>query len=78
MNYRTPLVLLMVSALLGACSDKTTPASADMAADVVADVPAAAADTASAEHLPPPAASAPKTEEMNTPQARKRASAKRA
>lgn len=76
MNYRTPLVLLMVSALLGACSDKTTAASADLAADVAADVPAAAAaaadDAASAEHVPPPAATAPKTEEMNTPQARKR------
>ena len=74
MNYRTPLILLLVSALLGACSDKTTPASADMAADGVADVPAAAAaaDAASAEHVPPPAATPPKMEEMNTPQARKR------
>ncbi|MGK5065301.1 hypothetical protein [Janthinobacterium sp. LB3P112] len=64
----------MVSALLGACSDKTVPASADLAADVVADVPVATAtgDAASAEHVPPPAATAPKTEEMNTPQARKR------
>ena len=72
MNYRTPLVLLMVSALLGACSDKTTAASTDAATDVAAGVPAAADDTASAEHVPPPAATAPKTEEMNTPQARKR------
>ena len=74
MNYRTPLALLIVSALLGACSDKTTTASADLAADVATDVPAAAAadDAASAEHVPPPAATAPKTEEMNTPQARKR------
>ncbi|MDO8048107.1 hypothetical protein O3301_06485 [Janthinobacterium sp. SUN211] len=74
MNYRTPLVLLMVSALLGACSDKTAPASADAAADVASDVPAAAeaADTASAEHVPPPAATAPRTEAMNTPQARER------
>ncbi|MDN2677621.1 hypothetical protein [Janthinobacterium sp. SUN033] len=70
MNYRTPLALLMVSALLGACSDKTAPASADLAADVAADVPAAAADTASTEHVPPPAATAPRTEAMNTPQAR--------
>ncbi|PIF11679.1 hypothetical protein [Janthinobacterium sp. 13] len=70
MNYRTPLALLMVSALLGACSDKTAPASADVAADVAADVPAAAADTASTEHVPPPAATAPRTEAMNTPQAR--------
>ncbi|MGK5033694.1 hypothetical protein [Janthinobacterium sp. LB3P118] len=70
MNYRTPLVLLLLSALLGACSDKTAPASADVAADVVADVPAA--DTTSAEHVPPPAATAPRTEEVNTPQARKR------
>ncbi|MCM2567392.1 MULTISPECIES: hypothetical protein [Janthinobacterium] len=70
MNYRTPLVLLLVSALLGACSDKTAPASADPAADVAADVPAAAADTASTEHVPPPAATAPRTEAMNTPQAR--------
>ncbi|MDO8066709.1 MULTISPECIES: hypothetical protein [unclassified Janthinobacterium] len=68
MNYRTPLVLLLVSALLGACSDKTAPASADVAADVASDVPAA--DTASAEHVPPPAATAPRTEAMNTPQAR--------
>ncbi|AQR71027.1 hypothetical protein BZG29_23935 [Janthinobacterium sp. LM6] len=74
MNYRTPLVLLLVSALLGACSDKTAPASADVAADVATDVPAAAdaADTASAEHVPPPAATAPRTEAMNTPQARER------
>ncbi|PHV20857.1 hypothetical protein CSQ92_15805 [Janthinobacterium sp. BJB446] len=74
MNYRTPLVLLLVSALLGACSEKTAPASADLAADVVSDVPAAAAadDAASAEHVPPPAATAPRTEAMNTPQARER------
>lgn len=73
MNYRTPLVLLMVSALLGACSDKTAPASAGLAADVVTDVPAAAAaDIASSEHVPPPAATAPRTEAMNTPQARER------
>ncbi|MCX7295189.1 MULTISPECIES: hypothetical protein [unclassified Janthinobacterium] len=72
MNYRTPLALLLASALLGACSDKTAPASADVAADVAADVPASAADAASTEHVPPPAATAPKTDEMNTPQARKR------
>lgn len=72
MNYRTPLALLIVSALLGACSDKTAPASADLAADVAAEVPAAAADTASTEHVPPPAATAPRTEAMNTPQARER------
>jgi hypothetical protein len=74
MNYRTPLVLLLASALLGACSDKTVPASADVAADVAADAPPAAAadDTASAEHVPPPAATAPRTEAMNTPQARER------
>ena len=72
MNYRTPLALLIVSALLGACSDKTAPASADLAADVAAEVPAAAADTASTEHVPPPAATAPRTEAMNTPRARER------
>ncbi|KAB8054727.1 hypothetical protein GCN78_03375 [Janthinobacterium rivuli] len=71
MNYRTPLALLMVSALLGACSDKTAPASASAAADVAAEVPAAA-DTASTEHVPPPAATAPRTEAMSTPQARER------
>ena len=72
MNYRTPLALLIVSALLGACSDKTVPASASVAADVAAKIPAAAADTASTEHVPPPAATAPRTEAMNTPQARER------
>ncbi|WP_219114572.1 hypothetical protein [Janthinobacterium sp. UMAB-56] len=70
MNYRTPLVLLLVSALLGACSDKTAPASTDLAADVAADVPTVADETAPAEHVPPPAATAPRTEAMNTPQAR--------
>lgn len=74
MNYRTPLVLLFASALLGACSDKTAPASADLAADAAAAVPAAAAaaDSASAEYVPPPSATSPRTEAMNTPQARER------
>ncbi|WP_219136595.1 hypothetical protein [Janthinobacterium sp. UMAB-60] len=68
MNYRTPLVLLMVSALLGACSEKTAPAKAQEAADA----PAAAVEPAPADIVPPPAATAPKTNEMNTPQARER------
>ncbi|OFJ49618.1 hypothetical protein BA896_012825 [Janthinobacterium lividum] len=77
MNYRTPLVLLMLSALLGACSDKSAPASTNVAAEVANDAHAAAA-TVSAEQVLPPAATAPKTEAMNTPQARKRASEREA
>ena len=76
MNYPTPLALLLACTLLGACSDKTAPASADVV--TVADAPAdtdttaAAADAASSAIVPSPAATAPKTEEMNTPQARER------
>ena len=76
MNYRTPLALLLATTLLGACSDKTAPASAsvpDAAADVAASAPAASADdSASADAVRPPSATAPKTEEMDTPQARER------
>ena len=80
MKYRTPLALLLATTLLGACSDKTAPASAgaaDTAADVAASPPAAdaaaaAASDASSESVRPPSATAPKTEEMNTPQARER------
>ena len=80
MKYRTPLALLLATILLGACSDKTAPASAgaaDTAADVAASPPAAdaaaaAASDASSESVRPPSATAPKTEEMNTPQARER------
>ena len=80
MKYRTPLALLLATTLLGACSDKTAPASAgaaDTAADVAASSPAAdaaaaAASDASSESVRPPSATAPKTEEMNTPQARER------
>ena len=74
MNYPTPLALLLACTLLGACSDKTAPASADVVtvADAPADAAAAAADVASSAVVPSPAATAPKTEEMNTPQARER------
>lgn len=76
MNYRTPLALLLATTLLGACSDKTAPANAsaaDTAADVAASAPAAAADdSAPADAVRPPSATAPKTEDMNTPEARER------
>ena len=73
MNYRNPLALILACSLLGACSDKTASAPvADTAADVVASAPAAADDSASADAAPPPSATAPKTEEMNTPRARER------
>ena len=73
MNYRNPLALILACTLLGACSDKTASAPvADTAADVAASAPAAADDSASTDAAPPPSATAPKTEEMNTPQARER------
>ena len=80
MNYQTPLALLLATTLLGACSDKTAPVSASVAdatADVAASVPAAddaasAASAASADFVRPPVATAPKTDDMNTPQARER------
>lgn len=73
MNYRNPLALILACTLLGACSDKTASAPVtDTAADVAASAPAAADDSASADAAPPPSATAPKTEEMNTPQARER------
>ena len=81
MNYRTPLTLLLATTLLGACSNKTAPASAsvaDSAADVAASAPASADDAASAasdaasDAVRPPVATAAKTEDMNTPEARER------
>ncbi|APA67060.1 hypothetical protein [Janthinobacterium sp. 1_2014MBL_MicDiv] len=76
MNYPTPLALLLICSLLGACSEKTAPASAtvaDTAADVTASAPAAAVDEAApTEAVRPPSATAPRTEDMNTPQARER------
>ena len=78
MNYRTPLALLLATTLLGACSDKAAPASASAAAaaaDVAASPPAVADDAASAasaDFVRPPVATAPKTDDMNTPQARER------
>ncbi|MEG2962371.1 MAG: hypothetical protein RR860_06755, partial [Janthinobacterium sp.] len=68
MNYPTPLALLLICSLLGACSEKTAPAKAQEAADA----PAAAVEPAPADMAPPPSATAPKTDEMNTPQARER------
>ncbi|MDN2708494.1 hypothetical protein O0880_03560 [Janthinobacterium sp. SUN118] len=76
MNYPTPLALLLICSLLGACSEKTAPASAtvaDTAADVTASAPAAAVDEAApTEAVRPPSATAPRTEDMDTPQARER------